>query len=140
PGWKLPPLAVVFSSEDDNMQRKTTRGYARTFMARNSVPILAISQDPLYHKLTENYTLDTRSVHMCLESQSDSKYGHLVHKRLPIDLNTFLNLDVRQMNRNLACVTGISPKSDRENAPIPVGGLRTSVSSITSTDTLLRDV
>ncbi|KAG0123614.1 hypothetical protein HOY82DRAFT_220325 [Tuber indicum] len=140
PGWKLPHLAVVFSSEDDNTQRRMTRVYARAFMARHSVPTLVISQDPLYHKLTENYTLDTRSVHMCLESQSDSKYGHLVHKRLPIDLNTFLNLDVRQMNRNLACVTGISPKSDRENAPIPVGGLRTSVSSITSTNTLLRDV
>lgn len=140
PGWKLPHLAVVFCSEDDSNQRMLTRVYARAFMARHSVPTLVISQDPLYHKVTENYTLDTRSVHMCLESQSDSKYGSLVHKRLPIDLNTFLNLDVRQMNRNLACVTGISPKSDRENAPIPVGGLRTSVSSIVSTNTLLRDI
>ena len=140
PGWKLPHLAVVFCSEDDNSQRRSTRVSARAFMARHSVPTLVISQDPLYHRVTENYTLDTRSVHMCLESQSDSKYGHLVHKRLPIDLNTFLNLDVRQMNRNLACLTGISPKSDRENVPIPVGGLRTSVSSIASTNTLLRDV
>lgn len=129
-GWKLPHLAVVFCSEEDNTQRRMTRVYARSFMTRHSIPTLVISQSPLYYKPTENYTLDTRSVHMCLESQSESKYGHLVHKRLPVDLSTFLSLDVRQMNRNLACITGIPSSSDREIAPIPVGGIRTSPSIV----------
>lgn len=136
PGWKLPHLAVVFCSDDDNTQRRMTRVYARSFMLRHSVPTLVISQTTLYHKPTENYTLDTRSVHMCLESQSESKYGNLVHKRLPVDLATFLNLDVRQLNRNLACITGIA--SSQEIPPAPVGRARTSSSAILNP--LMRDV
>lgn len=136
PNWKLPHLAVVFCSDEDNTQRRMTRVYARSFMARHSVPTLVIAQNTLYHKPTENYTLDTRSVHMCLESQSDSKYGNLVHKRLPVDLSTFLNLDVRQLNRNLACITGIS--SSQEIPPAPVGRARTSSSAILNP--LMRDV
>ncbi|KAI5836832.1 hypothetical protein DFP73DRAFT_343398 [Morchella snyderi] len=136
PGWKLPHLAVVFSSDDDNTQKRMTRVYARSFMARHSVPTLVISQNTLYHKPTENFALDTRSVHMCLESQSESKYGNLVHKRLPVDLSTFLNLDVRQLNRNLACITGIS--SSQEISPAPVGRTRTSSSALFNP--LMRDV
>lgn len=136
PGWKLPHLAVVFCSDDDNTQRRMTRVYARSFMARHSVPTLVIAQNTLFHKPTENYTLDTRSVHMCLESQSESKYGNLVHKRLPVDLSTFLNLDVRQLNRNLACITGIS--SSHEIPPAPVGRARTSSSAVLNP--LMRDV
>lgn len=136
PGWKLPHLAVVFSSDDDNTQRRMTRVYARSFMARHSVPTLVVSQNTLYHKPTENFALDTRSVHMCLESQSESKYGNLVHKRLPVDLSTFLNLDVRQLNRNLACITGLS--SSQEISPAPVGRTRTSSSALLNP--LMRDV
>lgn len=103
--WKLPHLAVVFCSEEDTLEEKLTRVYARSFVERHSVPTLVISQKSLF-KLTENHNLDTRCIHMCLESRS-AKLGDHLYKRLPIDLATFNSLDVRQMNRNLACITGL---------------------------------
>ncbi|KAL7271204.1 hypothetical protein RUND412_006057 [Rhizina undulata] len=136
-GWKLPHLMVIFCSDDDTTTRKMTRACARSFMSRYPVPTLIISQNPLYYKPKENYTVDTRSIHMCLESDSSTKYGNLVHKRLPIDLSTFLSLDVRQMNRNLACITGITEANDREIPPAPVG--RAHLSALNS-NPLMRDI
>jgi hypothetical protein len=123
--WKLPHLAVFFCSDDDNISARQTRLYARSFMARHAVPSIVISQNPLYGRPVESYTLDTRSVHMCLESRSATLLGNRVLKRLPIDLSTFLNIDARQMNRNLACLTGLyagrdAPQPpDREQTPLP---------------------
>lgn len=105
PNWKLPHLAVVFCSEEDTLEEKLTGVYTHSFANRHAVPTLFISQKPLF-KLSENHNLDTRGIHMCLESRS-AKSGDHYHKRLPIDLATFTSLDVRQMNRNLACITGL---------------------------------
>ena len=105
PNWKLPHLAVVFCSEEDTLEEKLTQVYTRSFVDRHAVPTVVISQKPLF-KLLENHNLDTRGIHMCLESRS-AKSGDHYHKRLPIDLATYSSLDVRQMNRNLACITGL---------------------------------
>ncbi|KAI9779748.1 MAG: hypothetical protein M1839_007246 [Geoglossum umbratile] len=115
--WKLPHLAVFFCSDDDSISVRQTRLYARSFMARHAVPSIFISQNPLYGRPGENYALDTRSVHMCLESRSATLLGSLVLKRLPIDLSTFLNIDARQMNRNLACLTGLHAGRDASQLP-----------------------
>ncbi|KAI9768212.1 MAG: hypothetical protein M1840_005042 [Geoglossum simile] len=110
--WKLPHLAVFFCSDSDSISMRQTRLYARSFMARHAVPSIFISQNPLYGRSVENYALDTRSIHMCLESRSATLLGNRVLKRLPIDLSTFLNIDARQMNRNLACLTGLHAGRD----------------------------
>lgn len=52
-------------------------------------------------------SLDQHSIHMCLESRDLNGRGNLIHRRLPIDLASFLNIDARQMNRNLAYLTGL---------------------------------
>lgn len=52
-------------------------------------------------------SLDQHSIHMCLESRDAKGRGNIVHQRLPIDLASFLNIDARQMNRNLAYLTGL---------------------------------
>lgn len=111
--WKIPHLAVVFCAEADTLEDKLTRVYIRSFLGRYSIPTLVITQKSLCLKpSTESWTLDTQSLHMCLESQTESG-EHFVHKRLPIDLATFNNIDARQMNRNLACITGlVSTKAD----------------------------
>ena len=113
PGWKLPHLVVVFCSEKDTLEEKLTQIFTKAFAGRHSLPSLLISQKQL-HKPTENYTIDHRSIHLCLESRSSKSGETIVHKRLPVDLATFTSLDVRQMNRNLACVTGLV-KPDVDN-------------------------
>ncbi|KAF8465256.1 hypothetical protein BDZ91DRAFT_727936 [Kalaharituber pfeilii] len=132
PGWKLPHLAVVFISEEDTLEQKLTRVYTQSFVGRHAIPTLMISQKPLCYKPAEKYTSDAKSIHMCLESRS-SKTGEVVYKRLPIDLCTFNSLDVRQMNRNLACVTGLA-KSFEERPSTEID--RESTDSIT----LMHDV
>ncbi|KAI9850056.1 MAG: hypothetical protein M1838_006136 [Thelocarpon superellum] len=104
--WQVPHIAVFFCSDDDSVHARQTRHYARSFMIRHHISSIVISQTPLYGRPGHTYALDHHSVHMCLESRSPV-HGTRVHKRLPIDLSTFLNLDARQMNRNLACLTGL---------------------------------
>ncbi|KAF8454301.1 hypothetical protein BGX38DRAFT_1267895 [Terfezia claveryi] len=112
--WRLPHLAVIFCTEEDTLEEKLARVYTRSFVERHSVPTLVISQKPLF-KLTENHNLDIRCIHMCLESRGGKSGDHL-YKRLPVDLATFNSLDVRQMNRNLACITGLVKNVDRGSA------------------------
>lgn len=111
--WKLPHLAVVFCSEDDTPEAKLTRAYTRTFLGRHSVATIIIINKPTYKKPVENFALDTRSIHMCLESKGPDSCD-FIYKRLPVDLATFTNLDVRQMNRNLAHITGLSRPNVKE--------------------------
>ncbi|KAI5807069.1 hypothetical protein EDC01DRAFT_12129 [Geopyxis carbonaria] len=120
-GWKLPHLAVVYcADDDDDVTRRMTRCYARSFMARHSVPTLVISQSPLYEQSTESYTLDSKSVHISIESDT-LKAGHRIHKRIPVDLSTFIELNPRQLNRNLGCITGLVSETQSEISPALVG-------------------
>lgn len=105
--WKIPHLAVVFCAETDSLEDKLTRVYIRSFLGRYSIPTLVITQRSLaLNPSTENWTLDTQTIHICLESRLPNG-EHTIYKRLPIDLATFNNIDARQMNRNLACITGL---------------------------------
>lgn len=105
--WTLPHLAVLFCSSEDAWTTRQTRFYAWSFMARHDVPMLVIHDSPLFEKPTEKYTLDPRTLHACIESMKPSPSTDRILRRLPIDLATFLSVDVRQMNRNLACLTGV---------------------------------
>ncbi|KAI9816828.1 MAG: hypothetical protein M1827_001473 [Pycnora praestabilis] len=90
---KLPNIAIFFRSDNDEITTRQTR---------------------LYGRPAEKYSLDHRSVHMCLESRGLSVTENRVLMRMPIDLSTFLNIDAGQMNRNLACLTGLY--AGRENS------------------------
>ncbi|KAI9733353.1 MAG: hypothetical protein M1834_003437 [Cirrosporium novae-zelandiae] len=105
--WSLPNITIFFTSDQDDSKTRQTRRIARSFMSRHGVPCIMISAEPLWTKPTEPVTLDHRSVHMCIESRGPSVLDNRVLKRLPIDLDTFLNISAGQMNRNLACLTGL---------------------------------
>jgi hypothetical protein len=114
--WNLPHLAIFFCSDNDAISVRQTRLYARQFMTRHAIPTIFISRSPLYEKPVDHYTLDPRSLHACLEagtasSVSQSLSASLVLRRLPIDLASFLAVDARQLNRNLACLTGLDGPS-----------------------------
>lgn len=103
--WKLPDIAIFYFSESDNISAKQIRRYAQSFMTRHRVPCIFISQTPLWDKPTENIALDSHTPHICLEAYgSDAKKLEILD-RLPVDIRTFMSLDPRQMNRNLACLT-----------------------------------
>lgn len=108
--YKVPHFAVVYLTETDDAAIKQTRMHARSFLRKHDVPMIVISDSLNFEKgtyLTEPHHIDTRTLHLCIESRNASAKQPMIHKRLPVDLKTFLALDVRQMNRNLAVLTGL---------------------------------
>ncbi|KAK2629265.1 hypothetical protein QTJ16_000085 [Diplocarpon rosae] len=106
PHWELPHVAVFYCSDGDKIEARRTRTIARRFMSRHSVASIVISHKQLFER-GQCMSLDQHSIHMCLESRDNSGRGNIIHQRLPIDLASFLNIDARQMNRNLAYLTGL---------------------------------
>lgn len=115
--WKLPDVAIFYLSETDSMATKLTHRFARSFMSRHKIPCLVVAQTQLTTNRADPISLDYRTPHFCLESSIPNQDRLCVVKRLPLDLATFLELDARQMNRNLACLVesrraGTSPRPD----------------------------
>jgi hypothetical protein len=107
PAWELPHVAVFYCSENDNSAMLRTRTVAKTFMGRHKVPQIVISHRQLFDKAMGAMTLDQHAIHICLESRDPNGPRNIIHKRLPIDLESFKTIDARQMNRNLAYLTGL---------------------------------
>jgi hypothetical protein len=106
PHWELPHIAVFYCSDSDDAEAKRTRSITRKFMGRHNVPSIVISHKQLFDR-AQPMSLDQHSIHMCLEFRDSNGRGTIIHQRLPIDLASFLNIDARQMNRNLAYLTGL---------------------------------
>jgi hypothetical protein len=102
----MPHIAVIYHSETDDDKAVETRQNAAEFMARHRIPTILISHKHLFAR-GEFIEIDQHSIHMCLESRDVNGRMNIIHQRLPIDLASFLNIDARQMNRNLAFITGL---------------------------------
>lgn len=113
PHWELPHIAVFYCDENDDIEARRTRTMARKFMGRHAIPSIVISHKQTFDR-PSFMTLDQHSIHMCLESRDSGKRGNIIHQRLPIDLVSFLNIDARQMNRNLAYLTGLHETNEPE--------------------------
>jgi len=102
--WKLPDVAIFYLSETDSMATKLTHRFARSFMSRHKIPCLVIAQTQMPANRADAIALDYMTPHLCLERSIPNQNRRSVVKRLPLDLATFLELDARQINRNLACL------------------------------------
>lgn len=115
PRWTLPHVAIFFCTETDDEQAERTRDVAWEFMSRHGVPSIFICNNQTFTKPSSGRWrdfVDQHAVHLCLESRDPDR--PILPQRLPIDLTSFLNIDARQMNRNLAYLTGLS-EPDEEN-------------------------
>jgi hypothetical protein len=106
PPWELPHVGIFYCSDNDDAEARRTMSAARKFMGRHGVPSIVISHKQVFDR-SHCMALDQHAIHMCLESRDPNGRGSIIHRRLPIDLASFLNIDARQMNRNLACITGL---------------------------------
>ena len=109
PSWTLPQIAVFFVSGNDDLQTETTRNITWEIMTRHAVPSIFISNTQSFTRSPSagrwQSSIDQASVHLSLESRDPFNKGSA--ERLPIDLGSFLNIDARQMNRNIAHLTGL---------------------------------
>lgn len=105
PAWHLPHVAIFYVTENDDETARKTRDAAWQFMQRHAVPCIFISNAETFHQPTGSWNsmVNPHAIHLCVES-SDRAVPSV---RLPIDLTSFLNIDARQMNRNLAYLTGL---------------------------------
>lgn len=137
PTWDLPHVAVIYCSATDDLHARRTRTLAKTFLSRHGIPSIVISHKQVFDKSLGCMLLDQHALHMCLESRDPNGSRNIIHQRLPIDLASFLNVDARQMNRNLAFLTGrhevdesqtaVKGNADTiptESSPSYLGGLR----------------
>lgn len=106
PNWELPHIAIFYCSDSDDADANQTRLITKKFMGRHSVPSIVISHKHLFDR-AQSLSLDQHAIHMCLESRDSNGRGTIIHQQFPIDLASFLNIDARQMNRNLAYLTGL---------------------------------
>ncbi|KAK2003758.1 hypothetical protein LX36DRAFT_666243 [Colletotrichum falcatum] len=105
PAWTLPHVAIFYATENDDETAQKTRAAAWRFMQRHTVPCIFISNAETFHNPTVSWNdmINQHAIHLCVESSDRASPS----VKLPIDLTTFLNIDARQMNRNLAYLTGL---------------------------------
>ncbi|KXH59885.1 hypothetical protein CSAL01_03789 [Colletotrichum salicis] len=110
PSWTLPHVAIFYVTENDDEAAQETRSAAWHFMQRHAVPCIFISNNEVFHQPTAMWDdmINQHAIHICVESSDRA----MPSVRLPIDLTSFLNIDARQMNRNLAYLTGLYDHTD----------------------------
>ncbi|KAL9608337.1 MAG: hypothetical protein Q9167_006826 [Letrouitia subvulpina] len=105
--WQLPDIAIFYLSESDDIASKQHRRFARSFMSRHNIPSIIISQATPWDKPADTMTLDYRTPHICLEASIGNQTRSKILKRLPIDLQSFLQIAPHQLSRNLALLTEV---------------------------------
>ncbi|OXV06237.1 hypothetical protein Egran_05995 [Elaphomyces granulatus] len=109
--WTLPDVAIIFISDRDDDVALRTRHLAYTFMKTHGVPVMLVSEDPLWKKKdTGLIPFDYQSLHMCLESRHRLTGEAVVLRRYPIDVKTFESIAPAQLNRHLASLCGPTKK------------------------------
>lgn len=120
PKWDLPHVAVIYCSEQDDAEAKRTRVAAWSFMHRHGVPSIFISDHQYFSDHSAGSWgdyIDEHAVHLCLESRDPDRPA--LPQRFPIDYASFADIDARQMNRNLAYLTGLY-EPEENNAEVGV--------------------
>lgn len=107
PKWELPHLSIFYCSENDTEEMRQTRMAASEFTSRHNVAQIFITHKPMLEKPLEwEIPLGHHPIHLSLEAMFSSSLPRgAVHLRLPIDLASFMSIDARQMNKNLAYIT-----------------------------------
>ncbi|KAK4179656.1 hypothetical protein QBC36DRAFT_321976 [Triangularia setosa] len=109
PRYILPHIAFFYCSQNDDAEAERTRDAAWGFMNRHGVPSIFISEEQDFAKRNMgswNDYVNEHAIHLCLESRDPDR--PMIPKRFPIDFASFNDIDARQMNRNLAYLTGLS--------------------------------
>ncbi|KAL0931382.1 uncharacterized protein CTRU02_214117 [Colletotrichum truncatum] len=105
PSWNPPHVAIFNVTDNDDETSRKTREAAWEFMQRHAVPCIFISDTELFQNPTESWSdmINEHALHRYVEFTDQA----CPSVRLPIGLETFKEIDDRQMNRNLAYLTGL---------------------------------
>ncbi|KAK0753447.1 hypothetical protein B0T18DRAFT_396828 [Schizothecium vesticola] len=120
PHWTLPHIAIFYCADEEDDDDKQTREAAWQFMKRHAVSSIFISESETFAEgLAGDWDdyVNGDAVHVCVESRDPDLPTPL--QRFPIDLATFLHIDARQMNRNLAHLAGMPQLPEKTDLSTP---------------------
>ncbi|SPQ22952.1 a6d3146e-9639-435a-aee9-da249c56125c [Thermothielavioides terrestris] len=122
PKWDLPHIAIFYCSERDDAETELTRDSAWAFMKLHGVPCIMIAEQQQFSDSAavpwEAY-INEDTIHLSLESRDPQR--PMPPLRFPIDYASFAEIDPRQMNRNLAYLTGLSDKAETTTSEDGIG-------------------
>lgn len=113
PNWDIPHLAIFYCSENADEEDQKTREAAWGFTKRHRIPSIFISEHLRIDKQAVAYWskyLSEHAIHISLESSDPTRL--ILPRLLPVDLESFGNINAWQMNRNIAYLTGLSDAKD----------------------------
>ena len=107
PTWALPHVAIFFIAEDDNEEDRQVRELAAEMINEMRVSSIFISDSQSFVKPAGNWVnlVHPNGPHISLDSLDPEE--SVTPVRIPIDFTSFTNIEPRQMNRNLAQLTGL---------------------------------
>ena len=101
-GYDRPDLAVFYVPSRESSSAKMTRSLAREFFTRHQIPMLLISYDTKWRKVSSLVDIDQRLPHLTIEAfQTETGKARILHRQA-VDINTFVNIDSAQLSRSLA--------------------------------------
>uniref|UniRef100_A0A093XM12 Uncharacterized protein n=2 Tax=Talaromyces marneffei PM1 TaxID=1077442 RepID=A0A093XM12_TALMA len=109
--WTIPDLSIFLVSDRDDEASMRSRHLAQSFMKMHGIPVLIISEEPLWKKPGQHlFPFDHQSLHLCLESRRPLTGETVVVERYPIDIKTFESITPSQLNRHLASLSELHPR------------------------------
>lgn len=115
PQWTRPHMAVFYCADDEDEQAEQTREAAWKLMKATEIPFIFVSESEAFSLPNAGRWKDyvnTDAPHLTLESTDGTDIPRQVY---PIDFASFSNIDARQMNRNLAHMTGLLERPDESD-------------------------
>lgn len=107
PQWSRPHVAIFFVAEDDSDEDRDTRNLAVEFVSQLGTPSIFISDSHSFGKPSGAWVGGALTAGPHISLNSCDPQEAMTPIRLPIDFASFTNLDSRQLNRNLAHLTGL---------------------------------
>jgi hypothetical protein len=119
--WTIPDLSIFLVSDREDDASMRARHLAQSFMKMHGIPVLIISEEPLWKKPGQHlFPFDHQSLHLCLESRRPLTGEAVVVERYPIDVKTFESIAPSQLNRHLASLSELRPrKQSTSSATLP---------------------
>ena len=115
--WILPQLAVVLLRRHDSLEVKRAVQLLHNCMTRHHIPILIISEENTWDGPLSSLVVNHPTLHRCIETSVPGSAAYRVLTRLPIGLESFLNLDPEQLNKHIAGLSSICTDLRKAHGP-----------------------
>ncbi|RMZ85592.1 hypothetical protein DV737_g644, partial [Chaetothyriales sp. CBS 132003] len=119
-GWQQPDLAIVVIDSRDSAEAQLSAYSLLVVAKRLNIPTIVLRMDNDWNADLAPLTLTDTDARLCIEERSPSRTR--VVRTLPLDLNTFLNVNPAQLGRHVAyllSVDGMSPETTASESSKP---------------------